>query len=295
MKPLTTILAAWILASGSAVLGAQNGAQAEKLLEGARHKEVVDGDLKAAIEQYRKIAAQFAKQPEIAARALFQLGQCQERLGQAEARKSYERIVREYSGAQQYAAAARARLAAMGGVAGGEVRARLLWDNAEDLGGRTTSDGRFLSFTDWETGDLGIRDLVAGQSRRVTNKRGYDVAQGEVENSAISPDGKRIAFTWYRWDKVVAATEGEFELRSIDADGTDERVLLKGKDISYITTGSWSPDMKWVATEAQYQNGDRKIVLVSPDGAPARTVLRPGQRASRSILFSPDGKWLAFD
>lgn len=95
MKRLATICAAWILVTGSGIARAQDRVQAEKLLESAHHKEVVDGDLKTAIEQYRKIAAQFAKQPEVAARALYQLGQCQEKLGQAEARKSYERIVRE--------------------------------------------------------------------------------------------------------------------------------------------------------------------------------------------------------
>ena len=117
MKLLTTICTAWFLVAGPAILGAQTTAQAEKLLESARHKEVMDGDLKAAIEQYRKIAAQFSKQPEIAARALYQLGQCQEKLGQAEARKSYERIVREYGGVHPSTPRRRA-------TAGGDGRAR---------------------------------------------------------------------------------------------------------------------------------------------------------------------------
>src|SRR5689334_25011012 len=117
MKQFATIWTAWLLVASPAMFGADTTAQAEKLLESAHHKEVMEGDLKGAVEQYRKIAAQFAKQPEIAARALFQLGQCQEKLGQAEARKSYERIVREYSGSGQYASAARARLVALSGDA----------------------------------------------------------------------------------------------------------------------------------------------------------------------------------
>jgi hypothetical protein len=94
---------------------AQQSDRADMMMEAAARKERVDGDLKGAIEQYRKIAAQFARQPEVAARALLQMGQCQEKLGQAEARKSYERILREYAGAQEYVSAARARLAALGG------------------------------------------------------------------------------------------------------------------------------------------------------------------------------------
>ena len=280
-----------VLAAGTGLLPGQTSAQAGKALERARHKEVIDGDLKGAIEQYRKIASQFSKQPEIAARALYQLGQCQEKLGQAEARQSYERIVRDYGSASQYAAMARARLSAMGSTQGGEVRARLLWDKAAyDLFGNTTSDGRFFCYPDWDTGDLGLRDLVSGQSRRVTNYK----PRGGVEWCAIAPDGKRIAFTWCRWDKA-AASEG-CELRMIGADGKDERILFQERDKRWVYPFRWSPDMKWIATgvSRQNQNGDGKLVLVSPEGAPARTLLTLAHREPDRITFSPDGKWLAF-
>ena len=57
---------------------------------------------------------------------------------------------------------------------------------------------------DWGTGDLAVRDLVAGQNRRVTNKGGYIKAEAEAEANAISPDGRLIAFAWNRWDKQAA-------------------------------------------------------------------------------------------
>ena len=172
---------------------AQTTQQAEKLLEAARHKEVMEGDLKSAAEQYRKIASQFAKQRDVAARALYQLGQCQEKLGQEEARKSYERVVREYGGSQQFAAAARARLAAMGSSRSAtEVSNRLVWDDAIDTWGRVSADGRYLSFVDWSSGDLAVRDLTTGQNRRVTNKGGYEKALGEAEGNVISPDASRM-------------------------------------------------------------------------------------------------------
>ena len=286
MKQITAICIALVLAAGTGLLPAQTSAQAEKALESARHKEVVDGDLKGAIEQYRKIASQFSKQPEIAARALYQLGQCQEKLGQAEARQSYERIVRDYGSASQYTAMARARLSAMGVTQGGEVRTRLLWDKTPDLFGTTTSDGRFLCYPDWETGDLGLRDLVTGQSRHITNYK----PKGDVEWCSIAPDGKRIAFTWCRWDKAAFSCE----LRMIGADGKDERILLQERDVKWVYPFRWSPDMKWIATGVHGQNGDGKLVLVSPEGAPARTLLTLAQREPDRITFSPDGKWLAF-
>ncbi|MBK7931236.1 MAG: tetratricopeptide repeat protein [Bryobacterales bacterium] len=99
-------VAHWILVAAFTAQFAHGAAQpatAGKELEAAMHKEVVQGDLKGAAEQYRRIATQYAKQPGIAARALYQLGQCQEKLGQAEARKSYERVVKEYGASGQYA------------------------------------------------------------------------------------------------------------------------------------------------------------------------------------------------
>jgi WD40 repeat protein len=294
-RRFTTICMA--LAVGSGLVTAQTtSAQAERLLESARHKEVIDGDLKGAMEQYRRIASQFKSQPEIAARALYQLGQCQEKSGEAEARKSYEHIVREYRGAAQYVNAARARLAALGAGSrtSPDVQARLLWDRAADTGGTVSADGRLLSFTDWSTGDLAVRDLVTGQSRRVTNKGGYVKAEAEAEESAISPDGKLIAFTWNRWDSA-AAKEGRFQLRLIDTEGRNEKVLLGGERLRAVWPQCWSPDGKWIA--AAVTSVDRPgstIMLFSADKAEPRTVLSLPDRDPRKMSFSPDGKWLAY-
>jgi Tol biopolymer transport system component len=281
---------------GGALLGAvlavaQPADRAEVMLEAAARKERVDGDLKAAVEQYRKIAAQFAKQPEIAARALYQLGQCQEKLGQAEARKSYERIVREYGGAQQYASAARARLAAMGGANEG-VRARLLWDNAPDLWGKASGDGRYFAYTDWSSCDVALRDLLTGESRKVTTYDGCFKAGGEVWGPAASPDGKRIAFGYFRYRD---REDGGMDLRVVAADGTGEKTLLRGGGLSYAEPCSWSADGKWIAAAATFRNGsveENTIALVSPESGQSRR-FRVG-RFTRFVALSPDGKWLAY-
>src|SRR5215211_2095474 len=94
-----------------AVTGAaQRTSDAERDLEAAVNKEVVQGDLNTAIGLYRNILARYGSEREIAARALFHLGQCHEKLGMAEARKDYERIVSEYADQKDLAAQARSRL-----------------------------------------------------------------------------------------------------------------------------------------------------------------------------------------
>jgi hypothetical protein len=87
-------------------------ADAEWQLEVAIHREIVVGDLKGAIEEYQSILASEGKSKAVAAKALFQLGQCQEKLGQrAAAYSSYRRVVTEYGDQGETAGQARAKLA----------------------------------------------------------------------------------------------------------------------------------------------------------------------------------------
>lgn len=84
---------------------------AARQLESAVYREVVHGDLQAAATQYRAIL-NLPKLPRpVAARALYQLGQCLEKSGRvAEARDTYGRLLREYSDQSGTASLARTRL-----------------------------------------------------------------------------------------------------------------------------------------------------------------------------------------
>jgi len=113
-------------------------------LQAAIKKEVVDGDLKSALEQYRKLAQKGTPRP-VAARALFQVGQCHEKLGNAEARKAYERLVMEFADQAEPARLARVRLAALGGPgAGGRLVTRRVLTDASGVGGVLTPDGKYI-------------------------------------------------------------------------------------------------------------------------------------------------------
>jgi hypothetical protein len=97
-----------MLASGISL-----AASPEADLERAIHREIVLGDLKGAMEQYRAILAEPAKSREVAARTLFQIGQCQEKLGQRrEAYESFARVTSEFRDQLAIAAQARYELAA---------------------------------------------------------------------------------------------------------------------------------------------------------------------------------------
>ncbi|MBP1778188.1 MAG: hypothetical protein H6Q86_4199, partial [candidate division NC10 bacterium] len=58
---------------------AQKPGRADVALEAAAKKEMVDGDLKGAIEQYQKVIAEFSTTDRAsAAKALVRMGQCYE-------------------------------------------------------------------------------------------------------------------------------------------------------------------------------------------------------------------------
>ncbi len=52
-----------------------------------------------------------------------------------------------------------------------ELPVRLVWSGSDvDLSGTPSPDGRHMAFVDWSTGDVAVRDLVAGTSRRLTDQ-----------------------------------------------------------------------------------------------------------------------------
>src|SRR4249920_2536037 len=83
-----------ITIAAAAILAAQNGRSPEVQLKAAQNKEQVEGDLKGAIELYKKLIQ--TKDRTVAAKALAALGQCYEKLGNAEARSTYERLLKEF-------------------------------------------------------------------------------------------------------------------------------------------------------------------------------------------------------
>jgi tetratricopeptide (TPR) repeat protein len=85
---------------------------AARQLESAVYREIVHGDLKSAAAQYRAILGQSSVPRSVAARALYQLGQCLEKLGRlSEARETYNRVLREFGDQSTIIALARVRLA----------------------------------------------------------------------------------------------------------------------------------------------------------------------------------------
>src|SRR5689334_20983142 len=138
----TLLIASWML---SAALIAAPWKTPESMLGAALHQEEVEGDLKGAIGSYQKVLAAPGVNRKTAAEALVHMGQCYEKLGSAESRKAYERIVREYADQKDAVTTARAKLG--GSVHNAGMITRQVWTGPKVDGydGTVSADGKYLS------------------------------------------------------------------------------------------------------------------------------------------------------
>jgi len=278
---LLAVFLAAFLAAG------QKNDQAELALKAAIKTETVDGNLKGAIEQYKKIAAQPGAGRATVATALLRMGQCYEKLGDAEARKAYERLVRDYADQAGIAAEARTRLVALAGAGGASgsstLAVRRVWSGA-DVTGKVSPDGRFVSFTDWETDDVAIHDLATGQNRRVTDNR---LPEGIIEPSVPSPDSKSIAYAW--------AINDSYDLYVVGIDGSKPRVLkAAGNGVLHHIPLAWSPDSRHLLAEFVKTDGSRDMTLVAVADGSTKLLKSVGKDLSPGGEFSPDGRYIAW-
>ncbi|MGH9630013.1 MAG: TolB family protein, partial [Bryobacteraceae bacterium] len=119
---------------------------------------------------------------------------------------------------------------------------RRVWaEAATNLLGSPSPDGRYLSFVDAATGDLALRDLKTGTTRRLTRKAERATPGEFAYFSVISPDGAQVAYAWFN-------EKGFYELRTVGVDGSAPRVLYRNAEAPFIQPSAWSPDGKQILT-----------------------------------------------
>jgi Tol biopolymer transport system component len=204
-------------------------------------------------------------------------------------------VIQKYADQNDLAMEATARLAALEKHDDPEeiknLAVRLVWSGPDvDLNGSPSSDGRYLTFTDWDTGDLAIRELSTGETRRLTNKGSFMPPMAFALNSRISPDNKLIAYSWMN-------KYGTYDLRLIGTDGSAERTLYSTEDIEAYPH-EWSRDGKHIATFF-YGNKDKdqQIVWISVEDGSVRVLktMLEGQGTSSGVSHSPDDRYIVYD
>ncbi len=144
-----------------------------------------------------------------------------------------------------------------------------------------SSDGRLITFTDWGTGKIMLRNIRSGETTALTPGGYPDYGMF----AQISPNGSSVAYSWW-----VAG--GYFDLRIAKLDGAEPTVLLDGNAIgdSFFVM-DWSPDGQEILVLSSKQ-----LALVSVGDGAIREIHSFEKRLFTNwARFSPDGELIAFD
>ena len=241
MKKLRTLILAGLvlIAARGPTLRAQT--MSDMLEKGIFTEETV-GDLDAAIKIYEQIVAEGAKNRSYAAQAQYRLGMCYLKKGQKDrAVAAFRMLIERFPKQKEMIVQAHARLTELGQRGPGPIL-RHVWDVftlSNIYAGSLSPDGRYVSYVDWRAGNLAVRDLAGGTSRLVTKNVEWASTGGWNEESIISPDNKQIAYHW-----CDEKSDGFFDLRVIDMDGSNMRILHHDAEVPWARPFDWSPDGK---------------------------------------------------
>lgn len=283
MKKATCHIAAIAFVGLMAMLNAPAAESLSVLLQKGIFAEETEGNLDAAIKIYEEIVKEGEANRSLVAQAQYRLGVCLAKKGKMDqAEAAFRKIAERFPGENELLAMAQKRLRELKGTSPSVVLQKV-WEKATDLSGRISPDGRFLSFVDWDSGDLAVRDLKTGKNRQLTDNGSWQKSSGFADASIFSPDGKQLAYSWCDGQK--------FELRIISLDDTKPRVLLKR---NWIKPRDWSPDGTLIAAVTVGDGTEFNITLISASDGSARIVKRLGGRDPGALCFSPDGRFIAY-
>lgn len=263
-------LAASLMALVAVTPAAQN-TTADALFREALVKERAEGSLPEAIFRYERVIAEFGRERQVAAQAMYQLALIYEKLGDPRAEVLLTRLTKDYAGVEPAASRARARLQALEAAPAGPFRSMSIEPDYE-LG---SPDGRFVvyhrSLNEW--GRLYVRDLTRGQERVLVDHGG-----ASVSNLAWSPDSRKLAYNLNDAESKVN------DIRVIDLSGTAPESLGV---LGYPTT--WTTTNEIFCYRPNYKGGSIDWMLVPAGGGTPRAVISvPASQANDVPAITPD-------
>lgn len=277
---------------------------AKQLFEKAVHLEETKGDLEKAIEVYKQIVTKFPEDRVLAAQSFYHLGLCYEKLGMRDAQKAFQNVIETYPDQTDTVRLAREKLAALARAqAAAEKREQDLgiqkiWSGllADPIGG-ISPDGKHYCFTDWQTGDLAVRELASGKNRRLTDKGPWTKSTAFALLPKFSPDSRSIAYSW--WDSDPADPgAGHFELRVIGLEETQPRVLFEHKvaPAADVFPWDWHPDGERILTYFGKHPDTYELGFVSAADGAVQVIksFKVTGGVPWDFAISPDGRGIAY-
>ncbi len=187
---------------------------------------------------------------------------------------------------------------AAGGKANNKFTLKKLGQVQGQLLGAVSPDGKYVSFVDWNTGDLAVREVATGQEKRLTNKGPWTQSEAQVFDSRWSPDGQKIVYDWWDWDKEP----GFVGIRVVGLDGQAPRTIYEVPDNQLTQTYAWSSDGEKILVlqsqgPTEKKTGRIALVRVEDGSAQFLKTLDLSRVAYNQVInmdLSPDGRFIAY-
>ena len=258
------------------------------------------GDLGGAIGLFEEIIKKYPNERDYAAKSLYLIGICYEKLGEKQAQQAqaaFQRIIEDYSDQTEAVNMAKEKLLvfqkAQAPAEAGEGEFRIRRVLPFKTFGSPSLDGKFFSCRD-DSGDLAIIDMATGRKRSLTNSASW--GKGDfVSASIISPDNAQVAYAWCQ-------DFSDLTLKIANLDGSGVRVLHSGKmepreKSEYFWPCDWTPDGQYILGYLDKAT-ERQICFISVTDRCLRTVGDTFDTAriyAEAMDLSPDGRWIAYD
>ncbi|MFC1715487.1 sigma-70 family RNA polymerase sigma factor [Candidatus Poribacteria bacterium] len=183
------------------------------------------------------------------------------------------------------------------------VITRQVWETALDIYA-VSPDGRYVSYINWDKGNLAIHDFETGENRDVTDEGNWDKDYQYSDASIWSPDSKQLAYLWYKGSGT--------NLRIVGINGAKPRVLYSSPEEAVaadphgyaieLSPRAWSRDGKHILAlhhKKTDETHDHDFVLVSvADGSIRVLKSLDGHRLGNfghRMSLSPDGRYVVYD
>lgn len=249
---------------------------AGELFEKALYLEEAKGDLQKAIDLYQNILEQFPENREIAAKAQLHIGLCYEKLGLKEAPKAYQKVVDEYPEQKEAVKIAKEKLSVLSRAktfvekGDKEFKIRQVWADSiigvarSGAVGAISPDGRYLTYVDWNSGDLAVQEMATGKKRHLTDKGSWNKSGAQAFCSRWSPNGNAIA---YDCPQEGDSPNRDIYLLSI---GGEHEIPVVNHPANDILLG-WTPDGKSLLFASNRRGTVDAWLLRLEDGKPKET------------------------
>jgi Tol biopolymer transport system component len=275
---------------------------AEQLFQKGIMKEEGEGSLREAIDLYKSVADNTQADRALRAKALYQMGNCYEKLGQQEARGVYENLVANYTDQPELVTNAKRQLSKLNADRTGSDNSGIVIRQENSPGvdiAAYSPDGRYATYNDWDDPEIGVIDLKTGKKWEITKDGDYNSTKAHYPLSSIwSPDSKQVVYCWNVEDLEKDQSTYNYELHIIDRDGSNDQILFKNGNKSLLAADwSGSSILCIESNNSGAQPDSSNLVIIFENNGSKKVIANignPGNLTNINANFTEDGKYVIF-